>query len=127
MGTNFEKLFYLVKALLEQAPFPEKYLSRNRIMLGLFLLMSIILSHGYKNDNVYNIILPGKIMRYSNLKEVVKDNVTLYVPTDYLGIMCSEYLNHVEDILKTNWTYFDQGQTLNGGLKYGSGLYFYIC
>lgn len=45
-----------------------------RLILGLFMLVGIVLSNGYKNQNVYNIIAPRKPVRFEIMQEIL-DNI----------------------------------------------------
>lgn len=70
-----------VKLLLEQSnPFPEALISIHRCkwIVGALLLMGIILSNAYKNANVYNMIIPRKLVPYKHLTELVRDQFKIY-------------------------------------------------
>lgn len=44
----------------------------------LILLVGTILSNAYKNDNVYNMVVPRKPVLYSEFSELVRDNFKIY-------------------------------------------------
>lgn len=73
----------LLEVLLEQGdPFPNRVASstrfRTRILLISFMLVGILLSNGYKNDNVYNMILPREELHYKNFEELTILNFSVY-------------------------------------------------
>lgn len=82
---SFEKfiahLLSVLKGLLEQGnPFLtsiENVLNL-RLMLALFLLMGTILSNGYKNSNVYNMIIPRAPVYLEKFQELVPQNISVY-------------------------------------------------
>lgn len=70
-----------LKVLLEQGnPFLKQVVDnpRLRCTAGLFMLMGIILSNAYKNNNVYNMITVRKPIPYEYLEDLVEDNVVVY-------------------------------------------------
>lgn len=75
--------YSLIKLLLEQGnPFPAGAYERDRkiqIILGTFMLAGIVLSNGYKNSNVYNMVSPRKPIRYNSFYDLISDNVSVYV------------------------------------------------
>lgn len=74
-------LFSSLKVLLEQGdPFPSIIANSEgqRIPLGIFLLLSIVISNSYKNSNVYNMIVPRSPILYKHLRELVRDNFKIY-------------------------------------------------
>lgn len=74
---------------------------RNRIMkrtcltfaAAAFLFMSMIISEGYKNSNLYNIISPRKSIPKESFQEIVKDNFTVYTTSNTLEFRMPEYEN----------------------------------
>lgn len=48
---------------------------------GPFLLMTIILITGYKNDNLYNVALPRQPVPYTRMKDLKQDNFSIYAKT----------------------------------------------
>lgn len=76
-----KNLFSLLKCLLEQSdPFSTEQINvaRLRCVIGVFLLMGIVLSNGYKNVNVYNMVVPRKPIPYKYFSELVRDNFSIY-------------------------------------------------
>lgn len=78
-----KNLYVTLKVMLEQgSPIPDEILKENcshkRILLGIFMLMGIVFSNGYKNSNVYNMVSPRKLVRYEKLWQLVEDNVRIY-------------------------------------------------
>lgn len=84
-----------------------------RLALAPFFLMSIILSDGYGNDNVYNLVLQRKLIPYERLEELVKDNVSILTCTSDVklpynrrstgyaeGIMVHRIMQHIGKCLK---------------------------
>lgn len=78
----FSKTYSLLKILLEQGDFDYDSTSihchKVRLFLAIFLLMSIILSNGYKNANMYNMIAPRKPLRYEHFNDLVAANFSIY-------------------------------------------------
>lgn len=74
-----------LKVLLEQSDtrFHQKDF---RKVTALFILTGIILSNGYKNSNVYNMIAVRKPVPYEYVQELIKDNFTLYTRLDSVKI-----------------------------------------
>lgn len=76
-----------VKVLLEQGdPFTDTFMRKDvvRFSIGLFMLMGIILSNGYKNSNVYNMILPKSPIPYKLFNELIQDDFTIYTRVSHL-------------------------------------------
>lgn len=74
-------LFSFVKVILEQGdPFPNKLLAsqKSKVATITFMIMSIVLSNGYKNTNLYNMILPRTPIPLEYFKELVENNFTVY-------------------------------------------------
>lgn len=70
-----------IKVLLEQGdPFPNKVANQKvmRYVIGIFLLAGIVLSNGYKNSNVYNMIVPRKPIPYERFHELVDHDFIVY-------------------------------------------------
>lgn len=84
------QLFSLMKVILEQGdPFPDHVLRdhrKMRLVLGIFLLVGIVLSNGYKYENAYNMIEPRKPVKYANFTELVDANLELYTVTAKIEI-----------------------------------------
>ncbi|CAL8129397.1 unnamed protein product [Orchesella dallaii] len=80
----FSQSLPLIKVLVEQGdPFPAAMLRNYRIapVIAVFLLVGIVLSNGYKNTNVYNMIAPRKPVPYIYFHELTNDNFTIYSRT----------------------------------------------
>lgn len=71
-----------MKVVLEQGdPFPNKLFKENgatRIVLGLYLLVGIVLSNGYKNENVYNMVSPLKPTKFKKFQEAFASKLKVY-------------------------------------------------
>lgn len=83
-------LYSLMKVVLEQGDFALESVTKEKkkiqVLLGLFLLMGIILSNGYKNSNVYNMIAPLKPVRYEKFQELVDDQISIFTSSSvHLG------------------------------------------
>lgn len=59
---------------------------RFRYLFALLLLMGIILSNAYKNNNVYNMVIPRRPILYEQLSEMLRDKFQLYTRTDYMAL-----------------------------------------
>lgn len=68
-----------------------------RFALGPFLLMSIILSEGYRNENVYNLVLPGKFIPYKVFEELVQDKFSIFAATYHVILRFNKLLVESED------------------------------
>lgn len=51
---------------------------QTRITLGPYLLASVVLIAGYKNDNLYNIALPRQPVPYDFMDDLLHDNFSIY-------------------------------------------------
>lgn len=74
-------LISLWKVIVEQGdPFVSIVVNPFRLKnaTGAFLLSGIVLSIAYKNNNVYNMILPRKPVPYKSFSELIEDNFTIY-------------------------------------------------
>lgn len=49
-----------------------------RLIIGAFLLVSVVLSNAYKNSNVYNMISPSTPDPYEMFSELIQDNFKIY-------------------------------------------------
>lgn len=86
------KLYSLLKILLEQGELTPGGMSTStqkvRVFLGIVLLMCIIISNGYKNASVYNMVLPRKHLRYETFNDLIEANFSIYTTSifefDYL-------------------------------------------
>lgn len=67
----------VLRGILEQG---DKILERRELrkVTALFILMGVVLSNGYKNSNVYNMVSPRKPLPYEHIRELFRDNFTLY-------------------------------------------------
>lgn len=78
----FWKWLSIIKFLLEQGDISPGTSSisssKVRVFLGILLTMCIILSNGYKNANVYNMISPRKPLRYEKFAALVDNNFSIY-------------------------------------------------
>lgn len=94
------RCFSIVKIVLEQGDLSAGSMSiankKTRIFLGIILMMFIILSNGYKNVNVYKMILPRKVLRYERFSDLIHNNFSIYVPTKFEAL-------HVTKFMKLNW------------------------
>lgn len=81
-NTVGSKLISLVKILLEQGCATkdccETSSTKVRAFLGVTLIMSIVLSNGYKNANVHKMILPRRQLRYEHFIDLIEDNFSIY-------------------------------------------------
>ncbi len=74
-------LLSIVKVFLEQGdPFLEsvQQIPRLRWITSSLLLLAIVLSNGYKNTNVLNMILPRNILTYEYLNQLEEGNFSVY-------------------------------------------------
>lgn len=58
-----------------------------RFVLGAFRVMGGILRSAFKNDNVYNIVLPREPIPYETLGEPVEDKFAIYTRTGSLLVV----------------------------------------
>lgn len=82
LGTYIPKIHSALNILLEQDGLTcENTPASNlkvRVLLGIFLLMCIILSNGYKNVNVYKMVSPRNPERFTIFEELVDNNFSIY-------------------------------------------------
>lgn len=90
VNTLGNKLVSFVRILLEQGHVTDDCRATSstkiRVFLGVTLLMSIVLSNGYKSANVYNMILPRQKLRYEYFSDLVADNVSIYTLSKHKSI-----------------------------------------
>lgn len=72
-GDGFSKDFFKIPSL--------------RFALGPFLLTSVIISEGYRNDNVYNLVLPKQLVPYKLFQELVDNNFKIYTKTASVALL----------------------------------------
>lgn len=78
------QLEHIFKILVEQGdPFPEKVLNSAKVRLPVagFLLAGIVLSNGYKNTNVYRMLMPRVQLKYDFLSQLLDDKFVIYTRT----------------------------------------------
>lgn len=83
-GSVAANMLAIFKILVGQGgPFTEKVFSSASLRFATvtMLFMGIILSEGYKNANVYNMVTPRKPVSYEKLQEIVSDNFTAHSRT----------------------------------------------
>lgn len=122
----FTKIFSLLKVLLEQGdPFPsDTFLVDGRksvkLLLGIYLSMGIVLSNGYKNANVYEMITPRKPLRYEKFSDLLEDNITVYAFSGGIQERILYYGWEVSDWLSENlhMEYFSDRCELTYILRY---------
>lgn len=72
--------FIQVMLLLEQGNHflnPKTFNYARKYITGVLLFMGIILSNSYRNTNMYNVIIPRKLVEYQYLQDLVDDNITI--------------------------------------------------
>lgn len=77
----------ILKGVLEQGdPFSARFVksSKLRWIIGTYLLAAVVLSNGYKNNNVYNMITSRKPLLIETLEDVKSENFSFYVRTRVL-------------------------------------------
>lgn len=76
------KIYSLAKILVEQGYISPHNIpvssQKIRAFVGMILIMCIIISNGYKNANVYNMVSPRKPLRYETFQELVDANFSIY-------------------------------------------------
>lgn len=80
-GSVSTNLFAVFKILTGQGdPYTHPVFNRDplRLVTVPILFMGVILSEGYKNSNVYNMVTPRKVVSYESFSEIVKDNFSIY-------------------------------------------------
>lgn len=83
-----------LKVFLEQGdPYPGSVINgkRMRWFVGTFLLVGVVMSNAYKNENVYNMITPRKPIPYETFKELIRDNFTIYTRIIALDVFPSAH------------------------------------
>lgn len=73
--------FELYKVIIEQGdPFPSKLVEsdRFRLVIVCFMLGCLVISNGYKNVNVYEMVQPRIPIKYENLDQLIADSYVLY-------------------------------------------------
>lgn len=73
-----------LKVILEQGnPFSTMVgnSKRLRLQVGIFLLMGIVTSNAYKNNNVFNMVVPRRPILYKYFNELKRDNFNIYSRT----------------------------------------------
>lgn len=86
----------VIKLLLEQGdPFPPPFFRKSscRIMFGTLGLSALVLSNGYKNDNVYRMITSRIPVTYDTLADLLQDGFKLYSRSGMMGVIFS-YIEH---------------------------------
>lgn len=80
--------YCVLKVFIEQgSPIPKRFAgvigtsTKVKCFAGTFLLMSIILSNGYKNANVYKMVAHRKPLRYEKFQELMENDFHIYSPS----------------------------------------------
>lgn len=60
-----------------------------RFAVGSFLLAGVVLSNSYKGNNVYNMILPRRLIPYQRFAELVNNNFTVLTRTAFVSFSSS--------------------------------------
>lgn len=79
--------FTCLKVLLEQGTaFTRSYVKNSyiRVIVGCYLLISVVISNAYKNTNIYHMINDREPLKYDKLDELVDDNFSIYTRTAYM-------------------------------------------
>lgn len=79
----------VLKAVFEQGdPFAAYYIKTTRLrwIVSGYLFAALVLSNGYKNTNVYNMITARKPVLVETLDDVISQNFSLYVRTKRLDL-----------------------------------------
>lgn len=82
-----------LQILVGQGGFPDRVIERVPLRFAalLFLFMAVIISEGYKNSNVYNMISPRKSISKRFFDELVSDNFTVYVKSHTIDFRMFHY------------------------------------
>lgn len=64
-----------------------------RFAVVAFLFMGVVLSEGYKNSNMYNIIMPRRVIQKERFSELVADNFTVYVKSAEINLVSNWDVN----------------------------------
>lgn len=115
---------FLAVAWLEQGSLlPNKLWcdSRLRWVVGSFILAGIVMSNAYKNTNVYNMILPRKIIPFENFQELLDHNFKIYTSIGYsyftlLGLFDMDIETYLRDLHVENHLIYQNN-------TYGSTLF----
>lgn len=98
-------IFSTLKVFLEQGdPFHfdvGNISTKLRCITAIFLLIGIVLSNAYKNSNVYNMVIPRKLVLYKNFKELVRDNFSVYTRTSSIywdSIRENRFQNLIQEV-----------------------------
>lgn len=85
-----------------------------KILIGIFLLMSIILSNAYKNSNVYKMISPRRPVPYANLSDLINAGFQILSRSAH-----SEY-NYARGVNfdKVRWFHFGHMFQITGEKEY---------
>lgn len=93
------KVFSLVKIMLEQGELSPGSTSisnqKARLLLGIVLIMTIVLSNGYKNVNVYKMIMPRSTLRYETFNQLIDANASIHT--------FSKFHNFHTKLIRLNW------------------------
>ncbi len=76
-----DKATCLIKVVLEHGdPFPAKFIKSEplRFLICTTLLAGLVLSNGFKSENVYNIVLPKQPLKFSAIDELLQQGYTIY-------------------------------------------------
>lgn len=96
----FSHWVFPIRVFLEQGnPVPDNVANVQilRWPIGLFLLTSIVLSNAYKNANVYNMITPRTPIPYEYVKELQRDNFTIFTRMTKLSTFGDPELLYFQD------------------------------
>lgn len=107
LAANLQKMdisrYFLsvMQVLLEQSSAfvsEEVFRARLKMVVGTYLIMGIVLSNAYKNDNVYTMLTPRRLIPYEKFEKLVQDGFSIF--TRILGLLGDEGMFKA-DLLQT--------------------------
>lgn len=102
----FTGVVSIVRILLEQGgPFSNAVTNMKRLwfITGTTLLVGIILSNAYKNDNIYKMITPRKPIPFKYLRELLSHNFSFYTRSISIGPFRLGDLRHDDITWETDY------------------------
>lgn len=101
-GSYVSSILAVFKVVVGQGdPFMARVLNNGslRYTAATFLLMGIVLSEGYKNTNMYNIISARKVISMENLSQLVTEKYTVYTRSSEIDFRINDIRVNPEKVI----------------------------
>lgn len=110
INITFDVIINITKLLLEQGnPFPPSFFNKSscRMLFGTLSLAALILSNGYKNENVYRMVASRIPITYDTLSNLLQEGFSLHSRTGVATIFFSSLEIPIKWNFRTHYIFTD--------------------